>query len=112
MAVVNVNDHPRLTVSDELVIVQRDYEANSRVYMRSLSSSASCEITSGLALETLTAGPTTVTFPGLGVVQTASIPIGGDTRFRVTKITITSGVMEISIVSPSEFRSYLHVQTT
>ena len=114
MAVVNVNDHPRLTVNDELVIVHRDYESNAMVFMRSISSTAGCDIVSGLALETLTEGPDSFVFPGMGVVLRADIPRGGppDTRNKVTKISVTSGTIEVSIVSPSEFRSYLTVQTT
>jgi len=109
MAVVAVNNHPLLTVTDELVIIHQNYENRARVYVRSLTTSAEFSLQSGLALETLGTAVNT-TLSGLGVVTDVSIPIGGVTTERVTKLAVVSGQVEVSIVSPSEFRSYLTVQ--
>lgn len=109
MSVVDVNTHSLVTVNDEVVIVNSAYEGNAVLFVRSLTTSATVEVSSGLGLEFLGAA-SSFNLPGLGVTIRIDYPIGATTTDRVSKLSVTNGQVAVSIVSPSEVRSYLTVQ--
>ena len=109
MSVVDVNTHSLVTVNDEVVIVNSAYEGNAVIFIRSLTTSADVEISSGIGLEYLGA-TTPFNLPGIGVTIRIDYPVGAATIDKVSKLSVTKGQVAVSIVSPSEVRSYLTVQ--
>lgn len=106
---VKTDNFPFVAASiDEAWAVFRDFEKLAYVYVEALTPGAVCEVASGPTLDpALLTSPSTLTFSQAGTVQVLSIPIGGSSINRATRVKPTNGRVSVSFVAPSHFTSFM-----
>jgi hypothetical protein len=97
---------------DEVWVICRDFEDDAKVSIKSLTSSATCTLTSGAAFDLNNMGsPVNVSFSQEGIIDLQNIPTSGVRTDRATRILVTSGKVSITITSPTPFTSFMRAPT-
>lgn len=106
---IKTDSFPVVSASiDEAWAIFRDFEKLAYVYVQSLTPGATCDIASGPSLDTsLLGGATTLTFSQAGTTQVLSIPVGGNSINRATRVKPTNGKVSVTFVAPSPYTSFM-----